>query len=94
MSKKEAELIKFSNRIEYLVENKDERRIQNETIFIQRKIDEIQSEILQLETNVQFFSNAKADNPLLKEINKNIDRHKDELNLWKEKLVQLRKINQ
>src|SRR5690554_1560753 len=94
MSKKEAELIKFSNRIEYLVENKDERRIQNETIFIQRKIDEIQSEILQLETNVQFFSNAKADNPLLKEINKNIDRHKDELNLWIEKLVQLRKINQ
>lgn len=94
MSKKEAELIKFSNRIESLVENNDERRIQNETIFIQRKIDEIQNEILQLETNVQFISNAKADNPLIKEINKNIDRHKDELNLWKEKLIQLRKINQ
>ena len=94
MSKKDAELIKFANRIEHLVENNDERRIHNETIFLQRKIDEIQSEILQLENNVQFISNAKAGNPLIKEINKNIERHRDELNLWKEKLVQLKKINQ
>src|SRR5690606_3354089 len=94
MSKKETELIKFANRIEHLVENNDARRIQNETIFLQRKVDEIQSEILQLENNVQFISNAKADNPLIKEVNKNIDRHKDELNLWKEKLSQLKKISQ
>ncbi|HLV51281.1 MAG TPA: DUF349 domain-containing protein, partial [Flavobacterium sp.] len=94
MSKKEAELIKFTNRIEHLVESNDERRIHNETVFLQRKVDEIQSEILQLENNVQFISNAKADNPLIKDINKNIERHKDELNLWKEKLAQLKKINQ
>src|SRR5690606_30594830 len=71
LSKKEAELVKFHNKIEHLVENNDSRRLHNESVFVQRKIDEIQSEIFQLENNVQFISNAKADNPLVKEINKN-----------------------
>ena len=74
------------------IETNDNRRLHNETVFVQRKIDEIQSEIFQLENNVQFISNAKADNPLVKEINKNIDRHKEELKLWKEKLTQLKNI--
>lgn len=93
LSKKEAELVKYHNKIEHLVENNDNRRLQNEAVFLQRKVDEIQSEIFQLENNVQFISNAKADNPLIKEINKNIERHKDELKLWKDKLTQLRNIN-
>jgi len=93
MSKKDAELIKFHNKIEHLIENNDSRRLHNESVFVHRKIDEIQSEIFQLENNVQFISNAKADNPLVKEINKNIERHKDELKLWKEKLMQLKNIN-
>ena len=92
MSKKEAELVKFNNKIEHFIETNDNRRLHNETVFVQRKIDEIQSEIFQLENNVQFISNAKADNPLVKEINKNIDRHKEELKLWKEKLTQLKNI--
>ena len=93
LSKKEAELVKFNNKIEHLVESNDSRRLQNETVFVQRKVEEIQSEIFQLENNVQFISNAKADNPLVKEINKNIERHREELKLWKEKLTQLKKIN-
>lgn len=93
MSKKEAELMKFSNKIEHLKESNDGRRLQNETIFIQRKIDEMKSDIFQLENNIQFISNAKADNPLIKEINKNIERQKDELNLWKDKLTQLKNIS-
>lgn len=93
LTKKEAELVKFSNKIEQLIENNDGRRLQNETIFVQRKIDEVQGEIFQLENNVQFISNAKADNPLIKEINKNIERHKDELNLWKDKLTQLKNLS-
>lgn len=93
LSKKEAELVKFNNKIEHLIESNDTRRLQNESVFVQKRIDEIQSEIFQLENNVQFISNAKADNPLVKEINKNIDRHKEELKLWKEKLIQLKNIN-
>ncbi len=94
LSKKEAELVKFNNRLEQLAETDDIRRIQHEFVFIQRKIDEVQSDIFQLENNVQFISGAKADNPLVKEINKNIERHKEELHLWKEKLESLRRISE
>jgi hypothetical protein len=87
-SKKEAEMMRFNNRIEQL--GTDTRRIDSEKIFIQRKIEEVQNEIFQLENNIQFFANAKNDNPMVIEVKKNIERHKDELATWKEKLKQLR----
>ncbi|WP_417366424.1 DUF349 domain-containing protein [Flavobacterium beibuense] len=92
LSKKEAEMVKFNNRLEQLADSDDSRKLENEQIFIMRKIDEVQGEILQLENNIQFISNAKDDNPFIKEIHKNIDRHKEELKTWKEKLKQIRTI--
>lgn len=94
LSKKETEMVKFNNRLEHLAENEDSRKLENEQVFIMRKIDEVKGEILQLENNIQFISGAKADNPFIKEVNKNIDRHKEDLKMWKEKLKQLRNFNQ
>ncbi|MFC4817002.1 MULTISPECIES: DUF349 domain-containing protein [unclassified Flavobacterium] len=87
-SKKEAEMMRFNSRLEQL--GNDNRKIDGEKIFIQRKIEEVQNEIFQLENNIQFFANAKKDNPMVAEVKKNIDRHKEELATWKEKLKQLR----
>jgi hypothetical protein len=67
--------------------------LQNEQLFISRKIDEIQAEIFQLENNIQFFSNAKGNNPFVNEVNKNIERHKEELKTWKDKLKQIKNVN-
>ena len=94
LSKKETDMVKFSNRLEQMAEGEDSRGLQNEQIFIMRKIEEVQHDIRQLENNIQFISNAKADNPFIKEINKNIDRHKEELATWKDKLKQIRSMNQ
>ncbi len=94
LSKKETEMVKFNNRLEHLAESDDSRKLENEQIFIMRKIDEVKSEILQLENNIQFISSAKADNPFIKEVNKSIERHKEELKTWKEKLKQIRSFNQ
>ena len=57
-----------------------------------RKIEEVQSSIFQLENNIQFFGRAKADNPMVKEVLDNIEKQKEELATWKEKLKQLRSI--
>ena len=92
LSKKDAEMMRFNNRIEQLTDSNDSRALDNEKIFIQRKIEEVQKEIFQLENNIQFFANAKKDNPMVVEINKNIERHKDELATWKDKLKQLRSL--
>lgn len=89
-SKKEAEMMRFNSRIEQL--GNDSRKIDSEKVFIQRKIEEVQNEIFQLENNIQFFANAKKDNPMVIEVKKSIERHKEELATWKEKLKQLRNI--
>lgn len=94
LSKKETEMVKFSNRLEQLSGSDDTRKLENEQVFIMRKIDEVQAEIFQLENNIQFISNAKADNPFVKEVYKSIDRHKEELKTWKDKLKQIRTLNQ
>lgn len=92
LSKKDTELMKFDAKLEQWVENEDNHAIEKEQFFIRKKIDEVQNEIFQLENNIQFITNAKKDNPFLKEVQKNIERHKDDLKLWKEKLTKLREI--
>ena len=86
---KESELIKYGDKMKHLATTDDERAIQNERTFIRRKIEETHSEIRQLENNLQFFSSASEDNPLVKDVVKNIDQHKKSLDTWKAKLKKL-----
>lgn len=92
LSKKDTELMKFDAKLEQWIENEDNHSIEKEQFFIRKKIDEVQNEIFQLENNIQFITNAKKDNPFLKEVQKNIERHKEDLKLWKDKLAKLREI--
>jgi len=94
LSKKDGDMMRFSNKLEQLAGSDDHRKLESEKIFIIRKIEELQSEIFQLENNIQFFTHAKKDNPLVKEVFKNIEKHKDELKTWKDKLKQLRSLKQ
>lgn len=93
LSKKDTELMKFDNRLEHLAGNEDDRALEKEAFFLRKKIDEVQGEIFQLENNIQFItSSSKGENPFIKEVRKSIDRHKDDLKLWKEKLSRLNQI--
>lgn len=89
IDRQEAELLKYGNKIQQLANNDNDYAISNERTFIRRKIDESKNEIRQLENNLQFFSNASEDNPLVKEVIKNIDNHKESLATWKAKLKKL-----
>ncbi len=93
LSKKETDMIRFSNRVGNLSENNDTRKLENEKIFLIRKIEEVQNEIFQLENNIQFFTNtknAKKENSIVLEVRKNIAKHKESLEVLKAKLKQLR----
>ena len=94
LSKKESEMMRFSNRVNQLAEGDDTRKLDNEKIFLMRKIDEVQGNIFQLENNIQFFTtkNQKKESPMIIEVRKNIEKHKEELGVLKEKLKQLRNI--
>lgn len=95
LSKKEGDLMRFSNRMEQLSESNDTRKLENEKIFLTRKIEEVQAEIFQLENNIQFFTNtknAKKENSIVLEVRKNIEKHKEEMAVLRDKLKKLREI--
>ncbi len=91
-SKKETDMARFTSRVESI--NDGGRKLENEKVFITRKIDELQNEIFQLENNIQFFNskNDKKENPIVVEVRKNIAKHRESLDVWKEKLKQLRQL--
>ncbi len=92
LSRKDTEMIKYENKLSSLSNQSDDRALQNERSFIRKKIDDVKSEIRQLENNLQFFKNAKDDNPLVKEVQNNIEKHKENLEVWKAKLIKIKQL--
>ncbi|HFS67420.1 MAG TPA: DUF349 domain-containing protein [Flavobacteriia bacterium] len=93
MDKTEAVMQRFKNTIENYIEDKNFRKIDNEALFIRKKIDEIQREIKLLENNLGFFQNSSKDNPMVKNVYKNIEKYKEDLKIWKEKLKYIKSLD-
>jgi hypothetical protein len=93
LNKKESTMLRYRNLIDNLLEQKDYRKIQNEVQFVRKKLDEVTKEKQQLENNMLFFSNADDSNPMIKNIKKTINKHADEIEIWKSKLQYLRSID-
>jgi len=90
MSKTDTELLKYDNKLATMANANDTRSLDNEHNFIRKKIGDIKGEINQLENNLQFFSNVDDNNPLVKDVFKNIEKHKSDLNTWKAKLKKIK----
>ena len=92
IDKEEAIFLKFKNNINSYLEQNDVRKLDNEQLFIRRKIDELTKEIKQLENNISFISNATKDNPLVKNVYRNIENYNKDLNVWKKKISYLNQL--
>ena len=90
ISRKKQEMLKYESRLQALENADDQRSIDKETYFIRKKVDETTAEIAQLENNLGFFQHVPDDNPMVQEVHKNINKHKEELEMWKAKLQKLR----
>ncbi len=93
ISKEETALLKFKNVIDAYLEQKDLRKLDNEQLFIKRKVDDLTKEIKQLENNISFISNATEDNPLVKNVYKNIENYSKDLKIWQSKLAYIRQLD-
>jgi hypothetical protein len=90
VSKKDAELMKYQNKLQNLEDTDDSNSIYKEQTFLRKKIDETKAELQQLENNLQFFSNADRENPLVKDVYNNMDKLKEDLEMWKTKLQKIK----
>lgn len=93
LDKKEVAMLKFTNVVDGLLANNDVRKLDAEQLFVRKKIDEVVKEIQQLENNLGFFSNAKDNNPLVANVKKQVVDFKNDLDVWKEKLSYIKKLN-
>lgn len=93
MSKDEIAMLKFKNLVDgYLAQN-DVRKLNSELMFVRKKLDEINKEIQQLENNLSFFSNANEDNPLVVNVKTSIAKHREDAEIWKQKLAYVRSLD-
>ena len=92
LNKAETELLKYDNKLESLNSQEDHKKLDNELFFIRKKVDEAKQEINQLENNLLFFAHVKDDNPVVMEVKKNIEKHKEDLKVWKEKLKKIKSL--
>lgn len=93
LGKNEVAMLKFTHVVDGLAADNDVRKLDSEQMFVRKKIDEVVKEIQQLENNLGFFSNAKADNPLVLNVRNRVDEFKEDLALWKEKLSYIKSLD-
>ncbi|QVY65836.1 DUF349 domain-containing protein [Polaribacter sp. Q13] len=93
LDKNEVAMLKFTHVVDSLAADNDVRKLDSEQMFVRKKIDEVVKEIQQLENNLGFFSNAKADNPLVLNVRNRVEEFKVDLALWKEKLSYIKKLD-
>ena len=80
------------NHIRFFFMKDDENELSREIKSIKKKMDEVKSEVLQLENNMDYFSNFSNDNPLLMEVSSKLNKLKSSEQQLKEELVPLRKM--
>ena len=80
------------NHIRFFFMKDDENELSREIKSIKKKMDEIKSEVLQLENNMDYFSNSSNENPLLTEVSSKLNKLKSSEQQLKDELVPLRKM--
>ncbi len=87
----EKENLSFKLEIELLRDNSDElnKKLQS----IKRKISELQDESIQLQNNLEFFSDSSIENPLFKNVSTNIQTINNKIEFWKNRVNKIKKNN-
>ena len=89
VSKQEADLLRYGDKIKQLSNQEDATAIEQERQFIRKKIEENKGQLRQLENNLEFFTDPSEENPLVREVLDSIERQKEALEGWKAKLKKL-----
>jgi hypothetical protein len=84
MNRREAQRMRFENKIESIAEHGGNREMRSEKNHLQRKVEEAQKELNQLETNMSFFRNSNPKSPIVMEAQKKIDEQKRHIDALKE----------
>ncbi|MBL6657163.1 MAG: DUF349 domain-containing protein [Flavobacteriales bacterium] len=86
VDKKELENVRFNSKLDRLKENSSPLALDKEKQFLKTKINDLQKEINQYETNVAFFGNSKGADKLKQQVLKKIQNGYDSIEELKAKI--------
>ena len=86
VDKKELENVRFNSKLERLKEKSNPIAIDKEKQFLRTKINDLQKEINQYETNISFFGNSKGADKLKQQVLKKIQNGYDSIEELKAKI--------
>ena len=92
MDKAEKRDIQYKSKIEAIIAEDDKSKLSEELFKLQQSAKKCKEELSLLENNISFFKNAKDDNPLLKEVRKNIERQKEKFEEIKTRMAFVKSI--
>jgi tetrahydromethanopterin S-methyltransferase subunit G len=81
----------YQNKLDNIKENDDS--IRKEVQSLNRRIGEIKQEIIQLETNLQFFGKNQDKNPIVIKVHEDIAKHQKRLDGLEEKKRLVKSLN-
>ena len=79
LSPNEIQDFKLQSFIDQVVTNRDNRSLDEEIRKTKKVIEDLEKEINQLDNNVHFFANADENNPLLKDVYRQIEEKRSKL---------------
>jgi hypothetical protein len=86
VDKKELENVRFNSKLERLKEKSNPIALDKEKQFLRTKINDLQKEINQYETNISFFGNSKGADKLKQQVLKKIQNGYDSIEELKAKI--------
>ncbi|TVR42219.1 MAG: DUF349 domain-containing protein [Cryomorphaceae bacterium] len=92
MNRLERENAEFEQKLEALKSDDNDRQIDREARMLRDKMSKLEAEAIQLENNLGFFANSKGADALKKEVEKKIQRARDEVSAIKQKLRMLKAV--
>ncbi len=93
LSQNEIQDFKMASLVDQIKSGHDERLLDDEIRKARKTIDELEKEINQLETNIGFFANADENNPLLKDVYRQIEEKRSRLTDTEIRLRKLHRID-
>ena len=91
LTAEEKQAARFNTDLILLKDNRE--GLNKEHISLNKKIEESNTELIQLQNNLAFFSSTSSENPMVQEVNSKIEKLNQKIEHWKSKLNQIKSLS-
>ena len=91
LTAEEKQAARFNTDLILLKDNRE--GLNKEHISLNKKIEESNTELIQLQNNLAFFSSTSSENPMVQKVNSKIEKLNQKIEHWKSKLNQIKSLS-